>query len=71
MATIISFFKNILYFIGIKNDHPPHCEDFSLPPGFPPGYCEHRKKERLTKGQVCENPDCPHCRAYKKFISRH
>jgi len=68
---ISKLLMDIAYFIGVKIGYIPHCDDFSLPPGFPPGYCEHRKERHLTKGQVCEDSNCPYCRAYKEFISRH
>lgn len=39
-----------------------------LPPGFSPGYSQHRQEERLSIGQFCKNPVCQHCLAYKQYI---
>lgn len=47
-----------------------HYSYFSPPPGFPDGFFQHRREKNLSKGEICEEEKCPHCLAYKEFMSR-
>lgn len=42
----------------------------NLPPGFPPGFAEHRRQNELGQCQVCAEKNCPHCMAYGQFMER-
>jgi len=43
---------------------------YVLPPGFPPGYAEHRRELGLSIGETCKNATCQHCLAYKQMLER-
>jgi hypothetical protein len=41
-----------------------------LPPGFPPGYADHRRLHSLDQGQICGDDTCEYCLAYKAFAKK-
>jgi len=70
MVIIKFFFPGLYFFLKKKWEKEIlHHEDFSLPPGFSPTYARHRREHNLSEGQVCENPECSHCRTYQDFMS--